>query len=144
MNEESLAKKLEQINSLLKALGLLSNVAPSLRVPSPGAIKPKMPSVAPKNLKNPMKQAQQIKDPNAKVFAVQQAQSQNKAQHNQFAFKSEDPKTFYAFRDGKRLNSEPMTEESIHTHFGKDIDLTPVKVERLILDNNGQWKLEEK
>jgi hypothetical protein len=144
MSEESLIKKLEEINSLLKALGQISNLAPSLRIPAPSIPKPKMISSAAKNLKNPVKQAQQVKDPNVKAYAMQQASLQNKAQHNQLAFKSEDSAMFYAFKDGKRLNSDPMTKENIHTHFGQDVELKPIVVEKLILSPNGQWKLEDK
>jgi hypothetical protein len=171
MTEETLIKKLEEINDLLKALGQLSNMAPSLRgstivkppsvatmktgtlavaKPSlpplkegaPAVSKPKAISNAAKNLKNPVKQAQQVSDPNAKAFAMQQAKTQVKAQHNQFAFKSEDSAMFYAFKDGKRLHSEPMTKENIHGHFGKDIELKPVVMEKLTLSPNGQWALE--
>jgi hypothetical protein len=171
MIEEALIKKLEEINDLLKALGQLSSLAPSLRggvvvkpkqastikagtlavaKPSlpplregaPAVSQPKMVSNAAKNLKNPVKQAQQVSDPNAKAFAMQQAKTQVKAQHNQLAFKSEDSKMFYAFKDGKRLHSEPMTWESIHDHFGPDVDLKPVVMEKLTLSPNGQWTLE--
>jgi hypothetical protein len=171
MTEEALIKKLEEINDLLKALGKLSSLTPSLRggtvikppqipaikdgapaVAKPsvpplkdGALavsKPKVVSNAAKNLKNPVKQAQQVGDANAKAFAMQQAKTQVKAQHNQLAFKSEDSKMFYAFRDGKRLHSEPMTWQSAHDHFGPDIDLKPVVMEKLTLSPNGQWTLE--
>jgi hypothetical protein len=171
MTEEALIKKLEEINDLLKALGKLSSLTPSLRggavikppqtpaikdgapaVAKPsvpplkdGALavsKPKVVSNAAKNLKNPVKQAQQVGDANVKAFAMQQAKTQVKAQHNQLAFKSEDSKMFYAFRDGKRLHSEPMTKENIHGHFGKDVELKPVVIEKLSLSPNGQWTLE--
>lgn len=165
MMEEELIKKLEEINNLLKALGKLSSIAPSLRGPTikqptltptnpapiapkvgqpltPPIPKPKKFSNAAKNLKNPVKQAEQVSDMNAKAFAMQQAKTQVKAQHNQFAFKSEDSALFYAFRDGQRLHSEPMTKENAHNHFGKDIELKPVVIEKLSLSPNGQWTLE--
>lgn len=158
MSEETLIKKLEEINDLLKALGQLSNMAPSLRggtIIKPPSISnvttqtkltpnltPKKISNAAKNLKNPVKQAEQVGDLNAKTFAMQQAKTQVKAQHNQFAFKSEDSAMFYAFRDGRRLHSEPMTKEAIHSHFGKDVELKPVVMEKLTLSPNGQWTLD--
>jgi hypothetical protein len=169
--EKGLIKKLTEIDDLLKALGKLSSLTPSLRggtvikppqIPAikdsaPAVVKPSVPPIkvgaptvakpkaisnAAKNLKNPVKQAEQVGDANAKAFAMQQAKTQVKAQHNQLAFKSEDSKMFYAFRDGKRLHSEPMTQQSIHDRFGTDVDLKPVVMEKLTLSPNGQWTLE--
>lgn len=143
--EDALIKKLEDLNTLLKALGKLSNVSPSIRIPSMGApAAPKAPSLAPKSQKNPVKQAQQLSNPDAKTFAMRQAQGQVASTRNSMAFKSEDDgRLYYAFEGERRLNNEPMSAASIHERWGNGVKLTPIKVEKLETASNGQWKLTE-
>lgn len=143
--QKGLIKKLEDLNTLFKALGKLSNISPSIRIPSMAApVAPKAPSLAPSSKKNPVKQAQQLSNPDAKTFAMKQAKGQVASTRNSLAFKSEDDgQLYYAFEGERRLNNEPMSAASIYEKWGNDIKLTPIKVEKLETTPNGQWKLTE-
>ena len=75
---ESLEKKLLEIQELLKGVPqIASPKAPGLPKPvepiKPATVAP--PSNAPASAKNPVKVAQQIKDPSTKKIAVKQAKS---------------------------------------------------------------------
>lgn len=72
---ETLEKKLLEIQELIKALGSL--------LPSPTKPKaPKAPTVAPTTKKNPLKVAQQIKEPSIKKLAVSTAKEMIKFDDN--------------------------------------------------------------
>jgi hypothetical protein len=144
---KSLIKKLNQINDLLKA-GLM----PSLRMPSLEPPKPpKMPSLAPKSKKNPIKVAQQIQTPDAKDFAMGQAAMQVKAKSNPLAYtaKSEgESHHYHIVQDGHRITDRPVSMEEVNTKHGgvKRLEnagfrLVPVVKEKLHLEKNGQWSI---
>jgi hypothetical protein len=150
---EMLATKIKELSDLLKA-----SLMPSLRVPSMAPPKmPKMPSMAPPSTKNPVKVAQQVKDPNAKNFAMKQATSQVKAAKNPMAFsvnKSEGNSYNYHVvgANGQRKTSEPMSMEDVNRKYGgvKELEssgcyLVPVKHEELAYDRStSQWQLRPK
>ena len=144
MENEKISKNLEDILDLLKGLGLSANVNPSIRFNNNIAKPPKMPSAAPANQKNAIKQAQQLADPNSKKFAVNQAQQQTAAKQNQFAFKSENGNLVYAYNGTERLNDEPLTQEEAIRKFGKEARLVPVVEEELVVNKSGQWSLTQK
>jgi hypothetical protein len=144
---KSLIKKLNQINDLLKA-GLM----PSLRMPSLEPPKPpKMPSLAPKSKKSPIKIAQQVQTPDAKDFAMGQAAMQVKAKNNTFAYtaKSEgESYNYHIVQDGHRITDRPVSMEEVNTKHGgvKRLEstgfrLVPVVKEKLHLEKNGQWSI---
>lgn len=143
----SLVKKLNEIKDLLKA-GLM----PSLRMPSLEPPKPpKLPSLAPKSKKNPIKVAQQVKTPDAKDFAMGQATQQVKASSNPLAYtaKSEGESYHYhILQEGQRITDKPVSMEEVNTRHGgvKRLEsagfrLVPVVKEKLKLEKNGQWTL---
>lgn len=144
---EMLIKKLAQLSDLLKA-----SLMPSLRMPSLDPPKPpKMPSMAPKSKKNPVKVAQQVKTPNAKDFAMRQATSQVQASSNPLAYaaKSEGESYHYHITEkGQRITDKPMSLSEINAKHGgvqrlesAGFRLVPVKKEKLTLSKNGQWTL---
>lgn len=144
---ESFIKKLNEIKDLLKA-----NLMPSLRMPSLEPPKPpKAPSLAPKSKKNPIKVAEQIKAPQAKDFAMEQAGQQVKASNNSLAFttKSEGESYHYHIvQDGYRITDKPVSLEEINVKHGgvKRLEsagfrLVPTTKEKLKLNKNGQWSL---
>lgn len=144
---KSLIKKLNEISSLLKA-----SLMPSLRMPSIEQPKlPKMPSLAPKSKKNPVKVAQQIQTPDAKDFAMGQATMQVKANRNALAYtaKSEgESYNYHILQEGQRITDKPISMEEVNTKHGgvKRLEnagfrLVPVVKEKLKLEKNGQWSI---
>lgn len=144
---ELLIKKISEIKDLIK-----NKLMPSLRMPSIEQPKPpKMPSLAAKSKKNPIKVAEQIKAPQAKDFAMGQATMQVKANNNPFAYtaKSEGESYHYhIIQDGYRITDHPLSMEQINTQHGgvKKLEsagfrLVPVVKEKLTFKKNGQWTL---
>jgi hypothetical protein len=139
--------KLDEIEKELKLLK--ANLMPSLRMPGLSIPKPKMPSLGAKNKKNPIKIAQQIKSPEAKMFAMRNAVSQVKSQTNQLAFKTEEsPQKFHVVVDNKAIHHEPLTRDQIDSKYKVEIEsgraqLVPVVQERLKLSSNGQWEIQK-
>ena len=144
---KSLIKKLNEINDLLKA-----KLAPGLRMPSFEPPKPpKLPSLAPKTKKNPVKVAQQVKTPDAKDFAMGQATAQVKAATNPLAYtaKSEGESYHYHIvQDGHRITDKPLSISEVNVKHGgvKRLEnagyrLVPVVKEKLKLEKNGQWSI---
>jgi hypothetical protein len=142
-------KKLKRLSYLLKAA-----LMPSLRPPGPVAPKPpKMPSMAPKSKKNPIKVAEQIKDKNTKKNAMINAVGQVKANTNSMAFsmnKSEgESYKYHIIKDNNRITTEPISMEDINVKHGGVEKLeqsghrvVPVKQEQLVFDRStGQWKI---
>ena len=82
---EQLEKKLLEIQDLIKKSGLLPspNVpkAPGVTPPTPPT-KPTAPGMVPPIQKNPVDQAQQIKDPSTKKVAVKAAKTMLKTDKN--------------------------------------------------------------
>jgi hypothetical protein len=131
-----------KLERLLKALGQIMNINPSIRSPNMVTASVRKLSVAPTIKKNPIKQAEQLQNTDAKKFAMQAARSQVASQSNKLAYKSEDGKEmFYAFDGEERLSNEPMTEQDIHDKWGKDIKLVPISQEKLKINKNGQWDI---
>lgn len=144
---ESFVKKLNEIKDLLKA-----NLMPSLRMPSIEPPKPpKAPSLAPKSKKNPIKVAEQVKAPQAKDFAMEQASQQVKASTNPLAFttKSEgESYNYHIVQNGYRITDKPISLEEVNVKHGgvKRLEsagfrLVPTVKEKLKLSKNGQWSL---
>jgi len=140
-------KKLEEIE---KELNLLkATLTPGLRMPGLSVPKPKIPSLAPKIKKNPIKVAEQIKSPEAKQFAMRNAISQVKATTNQLAFKSENPpQKFHVIIDGKAVHHEPLTQDEIESKYKSEVEsgkaqLVPVIQEKLKIASNGQWQIQK-
>jgi hypothetical protein len=143
----SLIKKLNEINDLLKASLMPSLRMPSLEPPKP----PKIPSMAPKSKKSPLKIAQQVKTPDAKDFAMGQATAQIKANTNPLAYtaKSEGESYHYHIvQNGQRITDKPLSISEVNTKHGgvKRLEnagfrLVPVVKEKLKLEKNGQWSL---
>jgi len=82
---EQLEKKLLEIQDLIKKSGLLPSPKPPKMpgVAAPAApTKPAAPSMAPPTQKNPVDQAQQIKDPSTKKVAVKAAKTMLKTDKN--------------------------------------------------------------
>lgn len=140
------------INKLNKFKDLIKALTPSLRMPSIEPPKlPKMPSLAPKSKKNPIKVAQQVKTPEAKDFAMEQAATQVKANRNPLAFttKSEGESYYYhIIQDGQRVTDTPLTIEDINNKHGgvKRLEnagfrIVPVVKEKLEFKKNGQWSI---
>jgi len=149
---DKLTKKLEEISSLLKVA-----IMPSLRVPGPVAPSaPKIPSLAPKTKKNPIKVAEQIKNKTEKSFAMNAAQKQVNATKNMMALsmnKSEgNSHLYHIIKDGHRMTSEPVSIEHVNVNYGgvKRLEasghyLVPVKQEELSYDRRtSQWSLRPK
>lgn len=143
----NLIDQLHKLRDLLKA-----NLTPSLRMPGATQPKPpKMPSVAPKTKKNPIKVAEQVTGKQAKPYAMQQATQQVKANTNQMALalKSEgNSHQYHIHVDGHRVTHEPVTLEHVNQKYGgvKALEATghrlvPVHQERLHQHQNGQWSL---
>jgi hypothetical protein len=145
MDTDKLKEQLSQLNDLIKGLGKLPNIAPSIRPPSIAQPqKPKMVSAAPTTKKDPFAQAKQVADPNLKAAALANAKMQNQANTNTMAYKSEsDSKLFYPFRGDDRLASDPMTSSEIYEKYGDNVRLVPVINEKLEMSSGGQWILKQ-
>lgn len=144
---EHFVKKLNEFKELIK-----NKLMPSLRMPSLEPPKPpKMPNLVPKSKKNPIKVAEQVKAPEAKDFAMGQAASQVKANHNPFAYtaKSEGESYHYhILQDGHRITDTPVSMEEVNVKHGgvkrlesSGFRLVPVVKEKLEFKKNGQWSL---
>lgn len=116
---------------------------------------PKMPSLAPKSAKSPVKQLEQVGTPQMKDLAMRQAKSVEASMKNPMAMnKGEEPKDedvhYHIMQNGKRLTSDPIPHSYIKENLGgieklasAGYSAVPVSKEKLVKAPNGQWTLEK-
>lgn len=121
-----------------------------LKLPGNQKTTPEVISNKPSIKKDPVKQAEQIKQTDHKDFAMVQAKEMNRANTNQLAMKKSEELFYVLDKDGKRLNNEPQTMEDITSKHGSKEDMAKLgyhftKVVKLALMNeHGQCFLGEK
>jgi hypothetical protein len=130
---EELIKKLNKLLTLVKALGIKPTTPPKLNSKfmntptfTPQVPTVKQPSLTPSSKKDPVKVAEQLKDPSKKEFVMRQAKQQKDSMKNPMTFKSEDPvdnELYDAYINNQRVNSSPAFAKDLKKKYGDKIIL---------------------
>lgn len=126
-------------------------MSPKISIPKPK--KTVQTGMAPESKKDPIKQAEQLKNKDSKKEALKEAVSLSK--NGQWSLTKEEDKgaKYHLHQDGHRITDKPMAMEHIINSYGpvkhlesKNIKLhdasTPTPVKPTLNKNNDQWSVE--
>jgi hypothetical protein len=159
---DEVLEKLEELSKALPNVGGMSSTSASMGVPTikmaqtsipppkinikPSVPTPKKPSATPMSRKDPIKVAQQVKNPTQKKIAMGQAKIKVQALKNPNAMnalsKAEDKDLFYAVdNNGERVSGEPHTKKYILDNYenAEHLSFIPIKQERIKFRDDGTW-----